>query len=449
MRKRKMTKLLSVILVALITVSLAGCGNTDANSSEVSSNEAQNQTSGATEAGNSGTKASEKEKVVLWYLWSGAEGKAVEQLAKDFNETSDKYVVEPLSVPDMQKIMVAISSGEGPDLTDDFSSNVAPYASKGIVEPLDDYIAKSNYDLSDFAGAALESCKWNSKLYALPIASNCNALFYNKTLLAEAGYTKPPETMEELMEMSIKMTKTNADGSIDVLGFPMFPTNSFDEIITTWGGGWLDGTKMNADDPDNLAALKYLVEYRKKFGVDNVLAFQTAGKAHDPADPFFKGKQAFRLSGAWLPTMIDKTFQVDVDYGICEVPYPKAHPEYKGRTQITTSTFYIPATSKNKDGAWELLSYIVGIEGQKAISAGLGCIPTRESLLNKDLFSQIPGAEFFGPYTINEQTVPGMSIPQGSEYNTICIEEIELALNLKQSPEDAIKNIIERYKKLS
>jgi len=450
MKKVKLAKLLSILLSALLIVSfVAGCSSKDSGTSGDTSSGTTKET-GSSDSGSSTSSSSsgEKEKVVLWYLWTGAEGEVVDSIAEDFNAQSDKYVVEPLSVPDMQKVMVAISSGEGPDITDDFSSNVAPYASKGIVEPLDDYIAKSNYDISDFAEASFETCKWNGKIYALPIAANTDALFYNKTLLAEAGYTEPPKTMEELMEMSIATTKTNPDGSIDVLGFPMFPSNSTDAFIIAWGGGWLNGTEMNADNPANLEALKYIIQYREKFGVDNVSAFQTAGKAHDPADPFFKGKQVFRISGAWLPTMIEKTFNVDIDYGICEIPYPADHPELKGRTLINSSTFYIPSTAKNKDGAWEFMAYICGPEGQKKFSVGLGNIPTLKSLMNEDLYSKIPGSEFFGPYTINKNAVPNMSIPQGTEYSTIVNEEVELALNLKKSPEDAIKSIVERSKDL-
>ena len=444
MKKAKVLKLLSTILAVILVTSFVGCG-----SSDPKGNSGNNTVTPSESPETTGNPGSEKEKVVLWYLWTGAEGEVVESIAADFSARSDKYVVEPLSVPDLQKVIVAISSGEGPDITDDFSSNVAPYASKGIVAPLDDYIAKSGYDITDFSEAAFETCKWDGKIYALPIAANNDALFYNKTLLAEAGFNEPPKTLEEMMEMAVATTKTNSDGTIDVLGFPEFPGNPLNNILTAWGGGWLDGTEMNADDPANLEALKYVIEYRKEFGVDKVAAFQTSGKAHDPADPFFKGKQVFRFSGAWLPTMMGKTFKIDIDYGICEVPYPKDHPEWKGRTLINASTFYIPSTAKNKDGAWELLSYICSSEGQKKFSVGLGSIPTQKSLMTDELFSQIPGSDFFGPYSMNENAVPNMSIPQGTEYSTIVNEELELALSMKQSPEDAIAKIIERSKDLA
>lgn len=449
MKKKKITKLLSLVLVVILALLVVSCNNSNPdNNGKPDESSKPNNNTDIQEPDETDTPDDEKEEIVLWYLWTGAEGEVVESIVDDFEAQNSKYTVDSLSVPDQQKVIVAISSGEGPDITDDFSSNVAPYASKGIVEPLDDYIANSGLDVSDFAEASFETCKWNDKVYALPVASNVDALFYNKTLLKEAGYDAPPETMEEMMEMAIATTKTNSDGSIDVLGFPAFPSVSIPAISIGFGGGWLDGTNVNAEDPANIESLNYVIDYYKEFGVENVSAFQTAGKAHDPADPFFKGKQTFRFSGAWLPTMIEKTFNIDLDYGICETPYPEGKPELKGRTLVNASTFYIPSKAKNKDGAWDLLTYICGAEGQKKFSVGMGNIPTLKSLMTDDLYSQMLGSDFFGPYTINENAIPNMSIPLGTEYSTIVNEEVELAVNLKQTAEDAVANIIKRSDEL-
>ena len=122
-------------------------------------------------------------------------------MVKTYNAQSDKYEVEALSVPDAQKITAAISAGNGPDVTDEFGSDVGKLASAGVMEPLDDYITKANYDLTDFIPASLASMKMNDKTYALPCNVNFSGMYYNKKLLKEAGYTEPPKTMEEMYDM--------------------------------------------------------------------------------------------------------------------------------------------------------------------------------------------------------------------------------------------------------
>ena len=129
--------------------------------------------------------AAEKSEVEFWYLWGGTEGEIVQGLIDEFNAAQDQYVVNGLSVPDVQKIVVAISSGEGPDITDNFSNNIATYATSGIIHPLDEFIARDNYDLSDYLPGALQSCQYEGKTYALPINFTTFMLFYNKALFSE------------------------------------------------------------------------------------------------------------------------------------------------------------------------------------------------------------------------------------------------------------------------
>ena len=69
------------------------------------------------------------------YKRQGVEAGYLEDAVAAYNAQSDKYYVEALSVPDSQKIMVAIQSGDGPDITDDFTNNIGAYASKGIMLP--------------------------------------------------------------------------------------------------------------------------------------------------------------------------------------------------------------------------------------------------------------------------------------------------------------------------
>ena len=198
MKKRSIKKVLALGLAgAMLCGMLTACGGANGSSSAPSASSEGQAEPAAPET--------EKEKVVLWHLWTGVEAGYLDDAVAAYNAQSDKYYVEALSVPDSQKIMVAIQSGDGPDITDDFTNNIGAYASKGIMLPLDDYIAKNNTDLSDIIPSTLEACKYEGKTYALPAGMNLMALFYNKTLLAEAGYAEPCpiETLAQLCNMSV------------------------------------------------------------------------------------------------------------------------------------------------------------------------------------------------------------------------------------------------------
>ena len=217
MKKQWKKRLAMLLACATLCTAFTACS-----SKKADTNAAQDGKAEQVEAKDTSTEG--KEKVVLWHLWAGVEAGYIDDAVEAYNAQSDKYYVEALSVPDAQKIMVAIQSGNGPDVVSNFSSNVGSFAAKGIMLPLDEYVEKNQTDLSDYIPVTLESCKFEDKLYALPCGLNLMGLFYNKTLLAEAGYTEPPKTMEELYEMAVATTKVNEDGTIDVLGYPDFPS---------------------------------------------------------------------------------------------------------------------------------------------------------------------------------------------------------------------------------
>lgn len=437
--KRLMSGALAVATLAVLFV---GCGNSDTSTATSSA-------SSSTNAAASDSKAAqtEKSKVVFWYLWSGDAVQRIDALVKDYNAKSDKYEVEALSVPDFQKIMAAISAGNGPDVTDEFGSDIGKLSSAGIMEPLDEYITKANYDLTDFIPATLDAMKLDGKTYALPCNVNFTALYYNKTLLKNAGYTEPPKTLEEMYDMAVKTTTLNKDGSLDVCGFPDFPFAYYaDAVSAAAGGGWYakDGKPAPADTEGNKIALKLNVDYRTKFGVDNVVKFQSGGKYLDPTDPFLMGKQTFRFDGPWMGKDIKETFKSEVDYGVTYVPYPKDHPELEGRAFATSSILFLSAGAKNKDGGFDFLSYFVGKEGQTRFTIDSGDFPSRLSSLTTPEFLKGYDRDFFTKLANSKNLV---SIPNGSkngEYNTMVSEEVEKCVNLKQDVDTTLKNIYEK-----
>ncbi|MFQ8832944.1 MAG: extracellular solute-binding protein [Ruthenibacterium lactatiformans] len=444
MKKRSIKKVLALGLAgAMLCGMLTACGGANGSSSAPSASSEGQAEPAAPET--------EKEKVVLWHLWTGVEAGYLDDAVAAYNAQSDKYYVEALSVPDSQKIMVAIQSGDGPDITDDFTNNIGAYASKGIMLPLDDYIAKNNTDLSDIIPSTLEACKYEGKTYALPAGMNLMALFYNKTLLAEAGYTEPPKTMEEMYEMAVNTTKLNPDGTIDVMGYPDFPSVYYtDNFAAALGGGWYDenGKPASPDNEGNLMALKYAVMYREN-GVENAAKFGSAGKYLDPTDPSWlkadlpRGRETGLAPTSTIPL---RWMWITV----CTfIPYPEGHEELKGRGIASSSMFYIPSNSKNPDGAYDFLTFICGPEGTMLQSVSHGGFPSLLSQLESDEFvNGSYNSDVFAELAASPNLFALPNVPQSTEYNTIIKEEVELALNLKQTPEQALQNIYDKGSEL-
>lgn len=391
--------------------------------------------------------AAEKTKVVFWYLWGGTEGEVIQEAIDAFNAQSETVVVEGLSVPDSQKILAAIAAGNGPDVVDDFSVNIGLMATSGILEPLDEYIEKTQYDLSQFVPASVEACKMDGELYSMPISLNLMGLYYNKTLLQEAGFENAPKTLEEMYDMAVATTKVNADGTIDVCGFPDFPfvyyTNNF---VAAAGGGWYtpEGQPAFADDAGNKMALELARNYREKFGLENVLRFQAAGKYFDPTDPFVIGKQTFRVDGPWLGQNVRDLLGSDMDYGVCPIPYPQDKPELESRALASSSTLFIASNSKNKDAAWDFVAWFCAKGGQELMASKMGNFPSSLALLeNKDMLGGYD-MDFYISLAQSPNLVSVPNVPAAGEYNVLISEQVEQCVNLKQDVDTTLKNIYEQ-----
>ena len=321
-----------------------------------------------------------KQKVNFWYLWGGEEAKTLESIIAAYNSSQDKYEVVGLSTPDQQKIITAISGGQGPDIADDFGASVPKYAGENIAMSLDDLIARDKLDTSDFVDAALKHQQFKGKTYSLPLSINVYALYYNKDLLKAAGITTLPQTLEELMAMSEKLTKVK-DGAVTQLGGTFVTTNYWPYCYTYALGsnfGSADASTLTPDNPGFRTALEYTAAQVKKFGKDPLNNFITSGRAaaYTPQDPFCQGTQVFRIDGPWFYKMAQ---DAKVNFDIMPIPGSKAVGG-KGYSVLDTSMLYIPTTAKNKDGAWDFMKYMTMGEGSKLFVTKKGDLPPSKKL---------------------------------------------------------------------
>ncbi len=395
---------------------------------------------GLSAAGTQEQSTEENKNVSLWYLWGGTEGENVEKMIQQYNSMQDNYIVEGLSVPDQQKIQVAIAAGDGPDLTDTVSSLTNAYAAKGILEPLTSYIERDNYDIDDFMPSAIASSTVDGEIYALPVSVNLMMLYYNKDLLAKAGYNRPPETDAELLEYAIATTETDVDGAIKVLGFPDFPDIYFKEHMTyALGGDYVDSNgNLTPDNSGIRKAMNLILAYREKFGLDNVLAINSSGGYMSTADPFISGRQALRIDGPWFGSHIKNVLKLDLNYDVAPIPYPAEHPELARGGQVQASTFYIASNAKNKDGAWDFMSWLLDTKQMATLSAQMGWTPARISALEDPALSDVTDFAAFTEQAKSPNLTIFPAFDGQQEYQKIIGDAYDKVILFTESIDDAL-----------
>jgi multiple sugar transport system substrate-binding protein len=304
--------------------------------------------------------------VVYWTGWSGHELQAQQRLVAEFNRTHPAIHVRILtqfnSSGSYQKIRIALAGGATPDVMSTVWANELPaYALRGVLAPLDGFLQGSGRDVDrEFTPGVARMLHVNGHVYGLSVTTNANFILYNKAIFRDAGLDPdhPPTTTDEMDRAAKACTKYSSSGQFIRYGFRP-------EALETWayvfGGRWYDPAtgRITADDPHNLAALRWMSSYAKHYDIRRLDAFtSTFGSNETVNGPFFVGKIAMWATGEWSEEFI-RRYAPHLDYGWFPLPVPPG-----GRSQTTTaggSVFVIPAASKHPREAWEFLNWLTQV----------------------------------------------------------------------------------------
>jgi multiple sugar transport system substrate-binding protein len=336
-----------------------------------------------------GANAGGKTTVRFTYLWTGPEGKAMEKIIADFNASQSKIEVKGVSNPDQQSQLAAMASASSSfDVSDSFGSNVGAWAAKGVLEPLDSYLAKDSFDTGDFVKAAMDQSRRAGKTYALPVAVHDFQLLYNKKLFTEAGIAGPPQTTGEWAADIAKLTKVEG-GEIHQIGYA---NPDLTTMAWAFGGSWFDGQhRPTPDSPGNVAAAQFYVDnVVKKYGAAAVQKFTSGfGEYASPQNPFYQGKVATIIDGEWQSAFV-KQYASGLEWGVAPLPYPDGHPELRDTTQVSASVLFIPRNAQHKAEAWTFMKYLLDSKAMLSFTHTLANLPARNSLLADATYQDLP-----------------------------------------------------------
>ena len=186
--KRFLASVLAIFLIAA-----TGCGA----AAPATSDSAGSSTAPAPSSGSAASTPSSSSQPVTISWWGTP---AVHEFTL---ELCDKYT-EKTGVPleaiyaswgdYWQKMNTLAAAGDLPDIMRQDYAVIQQYASKGLLEPLDDYIASGAIDMSKVDPMLIEGGRVNGKLYGINVGSNALCLMYDKEMIADAGLQPPSPT---------------------------------------------------------------------------------------------------------------------------------------------------------------------------------------------------------------------------------------------------------------
>ncbi|MBU4348689.1 ABC transporter substrate-binding protein [bacterium] len=319
--------------------------------------------------------------------WGGTDQSIVEELINLFviPELADKGITaiyEPI-VDDFQKNLInSLSAGTAGDL---FYMDIfwAEYIIKaGQVEPLDDYLAKSEVlNKDDIIPSLLDAFSFDGKAYGIPKDFNSLALVYNKDLF-DVAYIQYPNENDTWDDLENKFAKVVEAFDGEVTGLALAPEFARFGAFA-YAAGWepfVDG-KTNLMDPAFLEAFNWYVGLKEKgLGVMPADIGQGWGGGALTTE-----KVAAALEGAWILGFL-RDNAPNLKYGATLLP--KNPGTGQSGNFIYTVAWGINANSKNKDAAFKVLEALTSPAAQQWILERGLAIPSRKALADNPYFEK-------------------------------------------------------------
>ncbi|MFF1877760.1 ABC transporter substrate-binding protein [Leifsonia sp. NPDC058230] len=331
--------------------------------------------------------------VSFWHFFSDREAKVIQSVVDDFEKKYPKIKVEVHSGQDDEKLQKAIATGSKVDVGLSYSTDiVGNFCSNGAFRSLNKVIERDGVDMDQFSPTVKSYTEFQGTRCAMPMLADVYGLYYNKDLLAAAGYTEPPKTLSELETMADKLTTFNGDGSIKTLGFN--PTMGWYENAAAHygpaaGAEWLkaDGTSAISSSPGWTDLIEWQKAYVDKIGWDKLNKFTSGlGQEFSADNAFQTGQVAMNLDGEYRTAFIADQAK-DLNYGTAPFPTADNHTDLYGGGYMTGNIIGISKGSKQPELAWALLKYLTtDTDALVKLGNGLKNVPTTtDALASPDL----------------------------------------------------------------
>ncbi len=388
-----MKKWLALCLAVFMLLSLAACGSgnkTGGGGSGAGDAQGKTEGDGAGDAQDL-HEVTEAVEIEFWHNYSDEKrAQWIDGVAEEFNASQELITVKPMYIGGYpaiaEQVAGAIAAHSGiPAITTINAPRVLNYASSGIIEPLDGYMA--GLEDNDYFPEMLNGMRDSAgDLYAIPFGISGGCCIYNKTLLDSLGLPFP-NTWEEFKTWCKDVYEATGKTAF-AFAYDFNYMNTF--FLNVTGIDPLGDGSVSVLDDERIVSFVKDMRALCDAGYCSYMGASINNAADDQMAAFKLGEiAAYTDTSTSIGNVISNMdFEVGTAIGISGTD---AEP-------VTTVSgaclvIYEENDQNTKNAAFQWATYLTSAENSAAWAVNTCMFPTRESCDISAMYEEYPGAE--------------------------------------------------------
>ncbi|MEF3305647.1 ABC transporter substrate-binding protein [Paenibacillus sp. GYB003] len=419
--KKRRVRLLTLLLLSVVT---AACGS--------GTNESA---SGSPSGAGASAPMPDPVEIEFWNIWGG---ELIDALVKEYNSSQSKVKVNAVYVQNgyegiVEKLQVQAAAKKLPDVVSNglLYTRFANDVMRAV--PLDPFIKRDGYDISDFFPTMLNLGKnEQGQQIGMPYGISTPILYYNADQFKAAGLDpdKPPQTWEEFTQVAKQLTRDGRYGASVPIDFGWL----YQAVMQTYGGSMMsaDGKMVGLDSEASVNAVQTIVDMvNKDKSMPLLQQIQTF-------DAMAKGNVSMLVNTTAGISMIKPTAKFELR----TAPFPT----YGGKRVVPAggaNLMLFSADKAKQEAAWDFIKFMIDPKQSVKISTSTGYMVSRKKALDDPDMQKFltDNPVYKATYEQVDVMVPWFNFPGtgGTRVQKIISDQIQAALQGQKTPKDAMK----------
>lgn len=369
-------KFLSAILAASMMVSLFGCASTNTGSATTETNDGATTETTETTDTNQGDAVATGDVTTIEFWTNNRHDEAyMTEMIEKFNASHTEVQINYTILTDdwANAIQLAYQGGTAPDIISIQASDpivLQTYADAGMFAPITEYV-KADEEFQKVTEPYTHMYEGltslGDEIYWVPNGVRSGTrIEYNVELVKAAGYTEIPKTLQEFVDLAKAAT---TDSTYGIAVTSSSPFSRWLEGVGNMSGALHYGYDYTTGTYD-FSSWKELLETASQIIKNGSSLPGSETQGVDNSRALF-AQEAFALWGnaSQEAGVFTDQFPCDFEWGVAELPTLTG--EVKGAHSYSPNGGYVMlSSSKDKDAAWEVISYFSSEEFLKGYFEG-------------------------------------------------------------------------------